>query len=52
MQTRILDDESCLLLNLADNTLLRRFPGLELSTQTLPLAFVNIVRFLIAMFQI
>jgi hypothetical protein len=51
MQTRILDEQPRLLLKLAPDTLLRCFPGLELPAQTVPLAFVNIIWFLVAIFQ-
>jgi hypothetical protein len=52
MQTLILDEEPCLFLDLALDTLLGRFPSREFSTQTVPLACMDVVRPFVAMFQI
>ena len=43
MQTRILNRDPRLFFDLALDTLFRRFPFFKLSTQPIPLAFMNVI---------
>jgi hypothetical protein len=52
MKPWIFDREPRLFLNLAFDTLLRRFPRFELASSAVPFALVNIINFFVAMFQI
>ena len=44
-----MDDQPCVLLDLAPDTHLRRFPRFELSAQTVPFSLMHIIRLFVAM---